>query len=402
MDGPVPARWQSVRAGLLTAHLSRSGGGVFTSVRQFAKMLEAEPGLEVDVFGPSRPGRDFSSWSPLAPRTNTPIGPGSFSYAPGLLRHLSASDLDLVHLHGLWMHTSVASLGFTRRTGKPHLISPHGMLDPWALHNSGWKKRLAASAFENENIRTAACLHALNGAEEEAIRDYGFTGPVCVIPNGIDLAPADQPNLPTPWWTKNDPEARTLLYLGRLHPKKGLPNLLAAWSRLDLDARKRWRLVIAGWDERGHQSALHRIAKARRIEASVTFPGPLFGEDKKAAFQHCQGFILPSLSEGLPMVLLEAWACGKPVLMTPQCNLPEGFEAEAALRIEPEEESVFQGLTNLLAMEDAERERMGANGRALVRERFAWPVIAAEMAAVYRWLAGRGPKPASIGEPTES
>jgi poly(glycerol-phosphate) alpha-glucosyltransferase len=80
--------------------------------------------------------------------------------------------------------------------------------------------------------------------------------------------------------------------------------------------------------------------------------------------------------------------------MTPQCNLPEGFEAEAALRIEPEEESVFQGLTNLLAMEDAERERMGANGRALVQERFAWPVIAAEMAAVYRWLAGRGPKPA--------
>jgi poly(glycerol-phosphate) alpha-glucosyltransferase len=276
------------------------------------------------------------------------------------------------------------------------------MLDPWALHNSGWKKRLAAAVYENANIRTAACVHALNPAEEEAIRDYGFAGPVCVIPNGVNPPAADQPILPTPWWMKNDPGARTLLYLGRLHPKKGLPNLMSAWSRLDLETRKRWRLVVAGWDEYSHQTALRRMATALRIEASVTFTGPLFGEDKKAAFQHCHGFILPSLSEGLPMVLLEAWAYGKPVLMTPQCNLPEGFEAGAALRIEPEEESILGGLTNFLAMEDTERERMGANGRALVQERFAWPVITAEMAAVYRWLAGRGPKPGSVSEPTKS
>ncbi len=205
MEAPVPARWQSVRAGLLTAHLGRAGGGVFTSVRQFARVLETQPGIEVDVFGPARPGQDFPEWSPLQPRTAPPIGPRSFSYAPGLLGRLAAADLDLVHLHGLWMHTSAASLAFTRQTGKPHLISPHGMLDPWALHNSGWKKRIAAALFENANLRAAACLHALNAAEAESIRDYGFAGPVCVIPNGVDLPAAGQPPPAPPWWTKSDP-----------------------------------------------------------------------------------------------------------------------------------------------------------------------------------------------------
>ena len=396
MQAPVPARWQCLRAGLLTAHLTRAGGGVFTCVRQFARALDAEPGLEVDVFGPARPGRDYSEWSPLQPRTAMRVGPVFFSYAPGLTRRLTGADLDLVHLHGLWMHTSVASLGFTHRTGKPHIVSPHGMLDSWALLNSGWKKRLAAACFENANIKGAACLHALNAAEAVSIRDYGFAGPVCVIPNGVELPPADQAPPAAPWWTRSEPEIKSLLYLGRLHPKKGLPNLLAAWSRLDPEARKQWRLVIAGWDERGHQLVLRRMAAALHIEATVTFPGPLFGEDKRAAFRHCDGFILPSLSEGLPMGLLEAWAWGKPVLMTPQCNLPEGFEAGAAVRIEPEQESIAAGLGDFLAMDDAKRERMGANGRALTQQRFSWPVIAAEMAAVYRWLAGHGSKPASV------
>ncbi len=85
------------------------------------------------------------------------------------------------------------------------------------------------------------------------------------------------------------------------------------------------------------------MAKGLGIEATVTFPGALFGEDKRAAFHYCDGFILPSLSEGLPMVLLEAWACGKPVLMTPQCNLPEGFDAGAAVRIEPTEGEHHRG-----------------------------------------------------------
>jgi poly(glycerol-phosphate) alpha-glucosyltransferase len=306
------------------------------------------------------------------------------------------ADLDVLHLHGLWMHPSAASLAYTRRTHRPHMISPHGMLDPWALRNSGWKKRLVSMLFETENLKTAACLHALNAAESAAIRECGFTAPICVIPNGVELLPADAEPPPLPWWTKSAPQAKTLLYLGRLHPKKGLPKLLIAWSRLAPAIRDGWRLLVAGWDESGHQTTLRRLAAALNIEASVTFPGPLFGQDKKAAFFHSDAFILPSLSEGQPVVVLEAWSHGKPVLMTPQCNLPEGFEAGAAVRIEPEEESIREAIGALIAMDDAGREQIGARGLALVQARFSWPVVAAEMAAVYRWLSEAGPMPASV------
>jgi poly(glycerol-phosphate) alpha-glucosyltransferase len=145
--------------------------------------------------------------------------------------------------------------------------------------------------------------------------------------------------------------------------------------------------------------ALRRMAAALGIGESVTFPGPLFGEEKKGAFHYCDGFILPSLSEGLPMVLLEAWAWGKPVLMTPQCNLPEGFEAGAAVRIEPEEESIRGGLAGFLSMDEGEREAMGRNGRELAVARFSWRVIGAKMAEVYRWVAGRGPWPSCVSAP---
>jgi glycosyltransferase involved in cell wall biosynthesis len=396
MNTPVPARWQVVRAGLITAHLTRAGGGVFTSMRQFARVLETQPDIQVDVFGPARSRTLFPEWSPITPRTASSFGPASFSFAPGLAGRVHSSDLDLLHLHGLWTYPSMVSLGFTRRTARPHIISPHGMLDPWALQNSVWKKRLAARLFEDANIQTASCLHALNSSEEAAIRAYGFTGPVCVIPNGVDLPPPDRAPAPPPWWTKREPELKNLLYLGRLHPKKGLPNLMKAWSQLDRETYKQWRLAIAGWDDHGHQLILRRIATALRIEASVTLTGPLFGEDKRAALEHCHAFILPSLSEGQPMAVLEAWACGKPVLMTPQCNIPEGFEAGAAVRIEPEVESLLAGLTAFFAMQDEERESVGAKGRALVTERFAWPVIAGQMAGVYQWLTRNGQKPATI------
>jgi len=396
MDSPGNARTHSLRAGLLTAHLTRAGGGVYTSVRQFARVLTYDPSIQVEVFGPIRPGKDISEWSPIKTHAAPLIGPAFFAFAPVLFKQMLDARLDLVHLHGLWMHTSVAALAFTRQTRRPHIISPHGMLDRWALRNSRWKKRLASSVFENLNIKTAACLHALNVAEVLAIRDHGYLGPICVIPNGVELPPPVDAPLETPWWYKSDPEVKTLLYLGRIHPKKGLANLLKAWSYLDPELRKRWRLVIAGWDENRHQVALRQLAQVLRIEATVFFPGPLFGEDKRAAFHYSDGFILPSLSEGLPMVLLEAWAYGKPVLMTAECNLPECFEAGAAVRIEPNVDSIEQGLVNFFAADDDERERIGANGRLLVSQSFSWPAIAAEMACVYRWAIGEAPRPASI------
>ena len=211
-----------------------------------------------------------------------------------------------------------------------------------------------------------------------------------MIPNGVDLPDLRESN------TKTQSESRkTLLYLGRLHPKKNISNLIRAWNETfnsQPGSGDPWVLAIAGWDQGGYESELKHIAAG----PSVVFLGPQFGADKSECYRTCDAFILSSLSEGLPMTVLEAWAHAKPVLMTPECNLPEGFEANAALRIGTTPEEIAAGLKVLREMGDNDRSQMGNRGRALVATRFSWPRIGEQMRDVYDWVLGAGAPPQTI------
>jgi poly(glycerol-phosphate) alpha-glucosyltransferase len=178
-----------------------------------------------------------------------------------------------------------------------------------------------------------------------------------------------------------------------------LPALLAAWAQLHQrspDLAGGWHLVIAGWDQGGHESELKRQAEALGVARATLFPGPQFGPAKHAAYRYADAFVIPSTSEGMPTVVLEAWAYDLPVLMTPQCNLPEGFARQAALKIETNPESIERGLGLLLAMSDDSRREMALRGRKLVETQFCWPEIASQIHAVYEWVLGRRPCPGSI------
>ena len=189
-------------------------------------------------------------------------------------------------------------------------------------------------------------------------------------------------------------QSRTLLYLGRLHPKKGLPKLIEAWSLAGKETGEfGWRLAIAGWDQGGHRDELEALAVKLQVNSSISFVGPQFGEAKSDCFREASAFVLSSLSEGLPMTVLEAWSWRLPVLMTPQCNLPEGAAAGAAIMMESEADSILAALRRLFLMNDAGREAMGLKGRSLVEERFQWPRIGQQMADVYDWVLGYGPRP---------
>ena len=264
------------------------------------------------------------------------------------------------------------------------------MLDDWALRNSAWKKKLAGCAFERRHLEGAACLHALCAAEADAIRAYGLANPVCVIPNGVDL-PGDTSALPPPAWLNRD--RRTLLFLGRLHPKKGLVPLLQAWAKARPSG---WQLVIAGWDQGGHQAELERLVKQHALAREVVFAGPLHGVDKSAAYTHADAFILPSFSEGLPMTVLEAWSYRLPVLMTDACNLPEGFSAGAAIRIQTEPDALAGELARACARSPEELGAVGAKGRALAAGNFSWDSVAGRMVAVYDWIVGETARPGDV------
>ena len=219
---------------------------------------------------------------------------------------------------------------------------------------------------------------------------------ICVVPNGVD-PPSDIRPGPPAWADLAGQDRKILLFLGRLHPKKGLDNLLGAWRDVRAAASARdWVLVIAGWGEEAYQQRLRHIADAHAFGDLLRFVGPQFGHDKAASLACADAFVLPSLSEGLPVAVLEAWSYGLPVLMTDACNLPEGFAAGAALPIGTDRAGIGAGLRRLFALPEAARREMGARGRTLVRERFTWASIAAQMAAVYQWVLGGGPPPSCV------
>lgn len=387
-----------MKVAYLTKSLSRHAGGLLPVMQRLGQVLNARQSTEVLAFGIHDPAfdHDAAGWQSVATKAFRSHGPHALGYSPEMSAALEGLDPDIVHTHGLFYYTSAIACDWGRTAGKPYVVSPHGMLDPWALQNSRWKKLIAAWLFEDRHLKHSGCIHSLCTAETQAIRQYGLRQkPICQIPNGIDL-PDSSRNLMPPW-SKGEGR-KVLLYLSRIHPKKGLANLIAAWAAAKSDAAesREWVLAIAGWDQGGHETELKAMVADLGLDDDVLFLGPQFDEAKVACYQNASGFILPSFSEGLPMVILEAWAYGLPVLMTPQCNIPEGFSANAALRIEPEASSIEQGLRDFFRMTENERLAMGARGRKLVEERFTWEKVADEMHSVYQWLLGGGQPPACV------
>jgi poly(glycerol-phosphate) alpha-glucosyltransferase len=269
------------------------------------------------------------------------------------------------------------------------------MLDGWALTQSRLKKTVAVSLFERRHLQLASCVHALTAAEAEAIRRVEPRAEVIVVPNGIRLP--DGPSEEGP-----EGPARRLLYLGRLHKKKGLEHLLKGWAEFRSSSpgtASDWRLEIAGWGDREYVAHLRQIGEQLALGDSVEWSGPLFGAQREAAYRRAQAVILPSVSEGLPMVLLEAWSYRLPTFMTPQCNLPEGFAAGAGIRIEAGADSIASALAMRLA-DTAGLRAAGEAGFRLVQQNYSWAEIAGRWKRIYDWTAGRGPRPAEVLVPS--
>ena len=383
-----------MRVAFLTAHLSASATGVGSAVAGLAAAVVREAQREVHIVGVGDPRapEDWRRWRTTGVEVHAlkQWGPRAFGAAPGLSSKLDSLRPDLIHSHGLWMYHSHACLRWGDRAKRPYIVAPHGMLDPWALRRSWLKKRIISFCFAAEHLRGAACVHALNAAEAAAIRAYGLTNPICVIPNGVDLSASAPPR----------PAAgppRELLFLGQLHDKKGVRELLLAWSMVTSEVKDGgWRLRIVGGGDPAFERAMSRLARDLDLEQAVTFAGPLFGRDKDAALRGAAAFILPSFSEGLPLAVLEAWSEGLPVIMSASCNLPDGFAAGAAIEVWPEPNSIAAGLRRLFAMSGEELARMGAAGRRLVEERYTWGRVGRDMAAVYRWLTDGGVPPPCV------
>jgi glycosyltransferase involved in cell wall biosynthesis len=277
---------------------------------------------------------------------------------------------------------------------RPFVISAHGMLDRWALRRKWWKKSLYSALVERRNLRGAACLRALTSREISDYRRYGLHGPAALIPNGIELPPARDPE---PLYQKFPKLAgkRLVLFLSRLHYQKGVDVLCRAWGATANDFPDA-HLVIAGPDYEGTRARAETLVRKLRMETRVTFTGMLAGREKWAAFSAADLFVLPSHAEGFSMAVLEALAMALPVVVTPACSFPEIAQLGCGVVVDPSDRPVQNALRDLLSQAPAERAAMGARGAELVRSRYSWPVIGSQMAAVYDWLLGSGPMPETV------
>lgn len=370
------------RIGLLTASASRLGGGVFEAVAAQADLLRNLGAVPVVIaLDDAHSEADAHRFAGAELHHARVQGPGFFGYSPQLHDLLDAARLDLLHLHGIWMYPSQAASSWAARSGKPLLISPHGMLDPWITSRGRWKKALARAGYERRSWRRAAALHALTQREADDIADESGRTDSLIIAN--PAPPAD----PAPATSR----APQIGYLGRIHPKKNLASLVDAWSMLDAAGALPHgaRLTIAGWGDPIDVAALQ--AHLSTGSGKAEFVGPLYGADKARLLNEARFLILPSLSEGLPVAVLEAWAAGTPVLMSSECNLDIGFAKGAAIDCGIDPASIAATLRAALMLDEANWQTMAGAAHELAAGPFSAQAIARQWEAAYAGLMQGSP-----------
>ena len=360
------------RIGLLAGWASRKNGGVFEALVGQVELIGALGG-EPWVFAARDEfsEKDRSRLGEAKACYADSVGPESLAYAPGLSDALEMARLDCLHLHGIWQASSLVGSRWARAHGRRYVISPHGMLDSWITQRSHFKKAMFRLSVEEPNWRAARIFHALTEHEAADIRRWTPDTQVEIVPN--PAPPATQPHtfMPGPH----------IVYIGRIHEKKNLVALLDGWqaalSRLPENAR----MSIAGIGADADVADLE--ARVGASGPSVEFVGPVFGEAKRGLLESARFIVLPSLSEGLPMAILDAWTAGIPTIQTAACHLPEGIARGAALECGVSATQISEILVAALGTDEARWLAMSQAALSLANGPFGQDTIASRWADVY-------------------
>lgn len=295
--------------------------------------------------------------------------------------------VSLIHNHSLWMMPNVYPGWVAKKYKVPYIVSPRGTLSKWALTNGSKIKKIFWPLVQRPSMEALTCWHATAESEYRDIRRIGFRQPVAVIPNGIDI-----PELPE----KDRSQNHTLLFLGRIHPKKGLDMLLPAWKKIQ-DRFPSWRLLIIGPDNGGYLGEIQRFANDLRLQR-VKFSGPLYGKDKWTAYRNADLFVLPSYSENFGMAVAEALASGVPAIVSKGAPW-EGLDARNAGRwIDINIDALVGCLSELMSYTSETLNKMGQRGRMWMQQEYSWDKIGQKMAETYQYLLNGGKMPSWVME----
>jgi glycosyltransferase involved in cell wall biosynthesis len=314
-------------------------------------------------------------------------------YSKKFLEYLASnSAFDIYHGHGLWQMPVHQMSRYARKIHIPYVISPRGMLEPWSLEQGKIKKKIALRLYQFNDLSKTACIHATGNIEAKNIHKLGFKNPIAVIPNGIDLSEL---------FIKDKEEVKfknTILFLSRIHPKKGIELLIEAWTKIEKPIRKDWVIKIAGNGNEKYIVHLDKLISESKLENEIEIIGPKFGEEKITVYRQADIFVLPTYSENFGIVVAEALACGVPVITTKGAPWEELNTLNAGWWIDIGVEPLANALNEAMQLSDNERRKMGLNGRKLVEENYSIESVAQKMIQLYEWILYKKEKPEFIYE----
>jgi glycosyltransferase involved in cell wall biosynthesis len=286
----------------------------------------------------------------------------------------------LCHGHGLWELPIHQMAIRARNTNIPYIISPHGMIEPWALSQGRLKKILALKLYQRRDLEKAVCLHATSEMEAISIRRLGLRNPIAIIPNSIENTTSIN--------SLNKLKNKKVLFLSRIHPKKGIENLIAAWKNIPSFVRFDWTLEIIGNGESDYINQLKSIVIKDGLSESVKILDPVFNDKKKEVYQSADIFVLPTFSENFGMVVAEAMSFGIPVITTKGAPWEELETRNAGWWIDIGVEPLTQALIHAISTPKEQLIEMGLNGRKLIEEKYTIQKVSKRMNQLYQWAAG--------------
>lgn len=296
---------------------------------------------------------------------------------------------DIVHIHALWQSNTHKAAVWAYRAGVPIVWSPHGSLRPWALRYKWWKKILALIVYQWRDLRKASMYHVTVEEEKSDFERLHLSRPFVCAPLGVDLR-FHMEELENQGRRTSDMQRKTILFLSRIHPVKGLENLVRAWKKLDVMARKGWQVIIAGPDQIGYVAELKKLCHELGVQDDFVFREPVYGEKKDRLYKDSDLFVLPTFSENFGSVIVESLANGTPAICTKGAPWAELEERGCGWWIDIGVEPLKDTLEKAMSLSDAERHAMGMKGRRLVEEKYTWHSVAKKIRSSYLSLVEGG------------
>jgi glycosyltransferase involved in cell wall biosynthesis len=387
--GPSQAILEMVQAqrnlGLDAAIATTNDHGEATFSTAYGQRIDS--GEIQELVGPSVPIWVFPRvWSGVTALREFAIAP---AMAPWLWRHLP--EFALVHIHAIFNYPTTLAMAMAGRQGIPYIVRPLGSLCGWSLAQGQAKKQLYLSTVGRPLLTHSSAFHFTSCQERQEAVDAGFEGASFILPHGV--------NLPNPLVAAGEqlrhrlqipPDHRVLLFLSRLHPKKGIEHLIDALATM---TGENVTLVIAGSGEAAYAAAVNQRIQAAGLAPQVRQVGFVSGDWKTCLLQGADVFVLPSYSENLGVALLEAMAVGLPVITTPEVAIAPLIQQHQTGLITSNHPTDLVAAMRHYLHHPAAAQRDGSHGRALIETQFSWPTQAAKLQQQYARLTQTSPLP---------